>query len=187
MLGLVIVVVAVCKANPHEPWVDAFKRTLPTFVAGEARYGGTKATQVRRRKGIKLGKGDVSVSRRSSSGGGGGGGRGGADNDGVGGVRDADADAEGYDIEQPGDYDGYLDTLDMEPGFKMAPVRRSTGGGGTGGSGGSGGSARNRTRNAAAIEEDEREEREIEEATALSLALSRKDEELATLKAMAEG
>ena len=56
-----IVVVAVCKANPHEPWVDAFKRTLPSFVAGEGRFGGT--TQARRRAAIQLGRETSNPSR----------------------------------------------------------------------------------------------------------------------------
>ena len=53
--------VAVCKANPHEPWVDAFKRTLPSFMAGEGRFGGT--TQARRRAAIQLGRETSNPSR----------------------------------------------------------------------------------------------------------------------------
>ena len=109
VLGLIIIVVAVCKANPHEPWVDAFKRTLPTFVAGEARYGDTKATQVRRRKGIKLGKPDGDASRRS--------GNGGADDD-----EGTDENAGEYDAEQQSGSGDSTD-LEFEPGFHMSDIR----------------------------------------------------------------
>ena len=155
VLGLFIIVVAVCKANPHEPWVDAFKRTLPTFVAGEARYGDTKATQVRRRKGIKLGKPDGDASRRSRSS------SDGADDDeGM----DGHTHAGEYDAEQQGgnDSDGSTD-LDFEPGLIMSDIRLTGA-------------------NVNAVEE----EKQVDEATALSLALSQKNEEIATLKAMTQ-
>ena len=124
--------VAVCKANPHEPWVAAFKRTLPTFVAGESRFGGTDELQVQRRSSIHLGRGSANSSRRSGSsaggrdtdsdgGDGGDGGGEGKDNDASGGGGDGRARAYAEEDEEQ------QDEPDMT--FEMAPARTMGGGG----------------------------------------------------------